>query len=250
MSYDRSVELKLGRDQNRLDPPKAYRRRLSIKSFLKVTVPVVAVTFVVTVLLWYFLRLHWWYVLIVIAVVTVSAITIYREYYKWSRNHLACNPDDGVLHIEDHSHPLILLQINGSSDDRIPLDEAELDTPTLGFLDRWVFRCAPLIAGDRTIKDVKHVEELLAIHKYYESMKKESINIGKDQVSVQSAILETLESMGRDLAEVVRFLASIGFVDAQPLPPRRQVSLVRRRPADEGPEPDEPDDPDEAPLEE
>ena len=242
MSYDRSVELKLEREQNRLDPPKAYRRRRSIKSFLKPTVPVVAVTIFATVLLWYSLREHWWYLLIVVALVIVAGITIYREYYKWSRNHLACNSDDGVLHIEDHSHPLILLQINGSSDDRIPLDEAELDTPTRGFLDRWVFHCAPLVAGDRTIKDVKHVEELLAIHKYYESMKKESINIGKDQVSVQSAILETLESMGRDLSRVVRFLANVGFVDEQPAPAPRRVSLVQRRPIDEGSEPDGPDE--------
>lgn len=234
MSYDRSVELKLERDRNTLDPPKAYRRRLSVKSFLKPTVPVVAVTVIATLLLWYFLRDEWWYVLIVLAILIASAIVVYRQYYKWSRNHLSCNPDDGVLHIEDHSHPLIFLQINGSSDDRIPLDEAELDTPTRGFLDRWVFHCAPLIAGDRTIKDVKHVEELLAIHKYYESMKKESINIGRDQVSVQSAILETLESMGRDLKKVVEFLGNIGFVDEQPAPSPRRVSLVKRRPLEGG----------------
>ncbi len=226
MSYDRSLALQEERVRDALDPPPSYRRRPSIQGFLRWAVPIGLGTIFVIAALWLLLGFRVWYAVILL----VAWYFVYREYYKWSRNYRTCHPTDGVLHIEEHSHPIILFFINGSPDNQIPLDDVEMDTPTISFLDRWVFHCATLILGSETLKDLKGMDELLAIQKYRESLKKEAITLDKQQVSVQMAILETLESMGRDLKTLVRLMVDERM--PQPLPPTRTPpTLAKQRPS-------------------
>ena len=206
MSYDRSQSLQTRHLENALDPPPYYRRRLSIKEFLALFVPALLGLVIIIGALQYFIGFGWWDIVLL----TVFAYFMYREWYKWSRNHLTCDPEDGVLHVEDHAHPFILFFITGSADDQIPLDDVELDTPTRSFFDHYVFHCCTLIAGERPpLKNVKNVEALLAVQKYRESMKKQAINLDKEQVDVQMAMLETLESMGRTLESMAQDLGSV-----------------------------------------
>lgn len=206
MSYDRSHILQIRHLENTLDPPPPYRRRLSIKEFLAIFIPSLLGLIVLVGSLWYFFGFHLvFYALLVF----VFVYFMYREYYKWSRNHLKCDPEDGVLYMEDRAHPFILFFINGSDDDPIPLNDLALDTPTVSFLDKWVFHCGTLGAGKRKLKGVKRIDELLAIQKYGESLKKQSVNLGKEQVDVQMATLETLESMGEDLHNLVGLVSSL-----------------------------------------
>jgi hypothetical protein len=215
---------------------------MSIKEFLAIFVPSLLGLVVVVYAMSYFFGFSWLYLLLVVA----FAYLMYREYYKWSRNHLKCDPNDGVLYVEDNAHPFILFFINGSSDDPIPLDDLELETPTVSFLDKWVFHCGTLGAGKRTLKGVKHMDELLAIQKYIESFKKQTINVSKEQVDYLAGILETLESMGRDLKTLVDFVVKDGpaasppppITHAQPIPIRPQTHPTQKPEESEEPETD------------
>jgi hypothetical protein len=134
----------------------------------------------------------------------------YRDYYRWRHNRITCSPDDGVMHIEDRAHPVILFFINGSTDDQLPLDDVKLDTPTRSFMDRWVFHCDTLIIGKSKLRDVKDAKHLQAIQKYRESLKKHSVVLDKQQVDINFAILQTLEAIGRDLRDMLGLIRPNG----------------------------------------
>lgn len=246
MTHDRSVELSLQIEERKVPIPPASRRRRSVKELLKIAVPVIILAAIAITGLWYFFGFQLWY--LVIGLVTWYAL--YRPYYKWSRNHITASPDEGVLYMEDHAHPFILFFIMGSAPDQIPLDDVNFDTPTRSFLDRYVFHCCTLNAGDQTIKGVRHIEELIAIKKYQESIKKQALDTGKQQLDVEMATLQTLESIADEfesstevqravlqtLRSVERLLRS--FLDEQTISP---ATFVLNRPE----EPEEPEEQDE-----
>jgi hypothetical protein len=234
MTYDRSFALQAEHSQNNLDPPPYFRHRRSIQKLLRTWVPWLLGIVIVVGGLWRLVGFRWWFMPLFAAAVYF----MYRDYYRWSRNHDTCDPDNGVLYIEDHSHPFVLFFINGSSDDPIPLDDVELDTPTRSFFDRWVFHCSTLVAGERKLKDVKYVDDLLAIQKYRESLKKQSVSLDRQQLDVQMAILKTLESMGEDLHVLVDLLSSQrDTTQRESDPPTRPIPIQQPAPIENEEEP-------------
>lgn len=215
MTHNRSVELSQQIEETKVPAPPASRRRRSVKEFLKIAVPVITLAITAIVVLWYFFGFQLWYLLII----AVTWYVLYPPYFRWSRNHIAASPDEGVISIEDHAHPFILFFIMGSSPDQVPLDDVNFDTPTRSLLDRYVFNCCTLNAGDKTIKGVRHIEELIAIKKYQESIKKQALDVGKQQLEVAMATLETLESIAdefessnevqRDILQTLRSMESL-----------------------------------------
>ena len=199
MSYDLSDALSERHASEQLDPPPYYARRKSVQALLRVWLPVGLLLAVMLFIATKYVGFKWWYVFPVL----ITVYMFYRDYYRWRYNRITCSPDDGVIHIEDRAHPVILFFINGSTDDQLPLDEVKLDTPTRTFMDRWVFHCDTLFVGKTKIRDVKNAKHLQAIQKYRESLKKHSVVLDKQQVDINFAILQTLEAMGRDLRELL-----------------------------------------------
>ena len=198
MEYNLSQMLSQSHAEQDLVPPPPYKHKRSVQSPMRLWVPVWSLVIIALVVSTWYVGFKWWYILVVLA----TYLMFYRDYYRW-HNRLKCDPDDGILRIEDRAHPFVLFFINGSTDDQIPLDAIALDTPTRTFLDRWVFHCHTLVAGDRKIRDVKNVAHLQAIKKYRDSLKKHSVVLDKQQVDISFAILQTLEAMGRDLRELL-----------------------------------------------
>lgn len=199
MSYDLSDALSERHASEQLEPPPYYGRRKSVQALLRVWLPVAVLIVLVIGAAVYFVGFKWWYVFPAL----VAVYMFYRDFYRWRHNHITCSPDDGVLHIQDKAHPVILFFINGSTDDQLPLDDVKLDTPTRTFMDRWVFHCDTLMVGKNKIRDVKDAKHLQAIQKYRESLKKHSVVLDKQQVDINFAILQTLEEMGRDIRDLL-----------------------------------------------
>lgn len=204
MSYDQSKSLLKKHEAQELTPPPQYSRRLSVQWLLRRWAILVAVMIIALAALLRIIGMQWWYV----PPILIGGYFFYRDFWRWRHNWLTCSPEDGVLRIEDNTHPFILMFINGSTDDHIPLSDVKLDTPTRSLVDR-LFGCDVLVIGDRTIRNVKDAARLQSIQKYQESLDNRSATLSQQQVDIGRATLETMESIGVKLDQVSEQLANI-----------------------------------------
>ena len=195
--YDQSGVLREKHSQTTLEKPPVYYRRRSIQAFFRLGLPIILVAVALIVSLWIAMSFQWWYLLIAF----VGWYFSYREFYKWRHNHIICDPEDGVVRIEDVAHPFVLFFITGSNNDQKKIDDLNLNTPTRTLLDLYIFHCAKVVTDTRTLTDVKDVDGLLAIQVYRDSLAPHSVALQATQADVQLALLETVESIGRALNE-------------------------------------------------